>query len=352
MNSLQAATTTPTLKIGITEAGVARTSSDPVIDIDTKFRMVKDSGAYDYYDKTPESQQVVDEYLAASEKYDLPILAGGWFYRLGQDEALLKEKLELSARVGSKVHNTQILWKHKQGHVVTDDEVEDIYLRAYEWGCNVGCLPTFEVHISMWSEDFRRVAAVGQRIEKRGIPFNITLDHSHVIFKIDNPEEQKVFDIDAAVECGDLILDPFESGNVCSQWIENGWVRHAHARAAIPNNPKNTAAQHANGKYGRGVQYPFIRPNADEYIAPWDERELEPWKEVIRQLFVYHSTTPGSALGQISTEFIPGVDYGAGHGYSLFENSVACARWMRDLWQNINTKQVDAAGIAGLNTQR
>lgn len=338
MTDAQDLVTPPMLKIGITEAGITNTSADPAIDIDTKFHMVKESSAYDYYDKTPESIDVVDSYLAASEKYDLPILAGGWFYRLGQDEHLLKEKLELSARVGSKVHNTQILWKHKQGHVVTDAEVEDIYLRAYEWGSSVGCLPTFEVHISMWSEDFRRVAAVGKRIEQRGIPFRITLDHSHVIFKIDNPEEQAVFDIDNAINNGDLILDPFASGNVCSEWIENGWVQHAHARAAIPNNPKNTAAKHANGKYGRGVQYPFIEPEPNEYIAPWDESKLEPWKEVVRQLFVYHATTPNSPLGQISTEFIPGVDYGAGHGYSIFDNSVACAQWMRSLWQDINRR--------------
>lgn len=34
-----------------------------------------------------------------------------------------------------------------------------------------------------------------------------------------------------------------------------------------------------------------------------------------------------SRLGQISTEFIAAPDYGAGHGYPIFDQSVACARW-------------------------
>lgn len=327
------------LMLGITEAGVMHTDADPPFDLDTRFRMVKEAGVYDYYDKTPESRAQVPAYLAASEKYDLPILAGGWYYRLGQDEDLLREKLSISAEVGSRVHNTQILWKHKQGHVVTNDEIEDIYLRAYEWGDAVGCLPTFEVHIHMWSEDFLRVSEVGERIERRGIPFRITLDHSHVIFKIDNVEEQKVFDIDREIKTGNLVLDPFKDGDVCGDWISRNWVGHAHARAAIPNNPRNTAASHPNGKEGRGVQYPFIEPQPGQYVEDWDPDKLAPWKEVVRKLLVHHAATEHAALGQISTEFIPGIDYGAGHGYSIFDNSVACAQWIRELMDSPSITQ-------------
>jgi hypothetical protein len=46
--------------------------------------MVKESGLYDYFDKTPYSNNV-NEYLRLSEKYELPILAGGWFYVFGRD---------------------------------------------------------------------------------------------------------------------------------------------------------------------------------------------------------------------------------------------------------------------------
>lgn len=41
------------LLIGIKESGVMHTDSDPLISLDTKFQMVKESGVYDYFDKTP-----------------------------------------------------------------------------------------------------------------------------------------------------------------------------------------------------------------------------------------------------------------------------------------------------------
>ena len=323
------------LQIGITERGIMHTDQDPEFDLDNRFRMVKESGVYDYYDKTPEDPGQLEAYLEASQRYDLPVRAGGWFYMLGRDESLLKEKLELSAQLGSRVHNTQILSRHADGHLVTNDEIIEIYLRAEEWGEACGCFPTFEVHINMWSEDFRRVSVVADAVESRGVPYRMTLDHSHVIFKIDNPVEQEVFDIRSAVEAGELVLDPFTEGSICDEWIQRGLVHHCHARSAVPNNPKNIFYEADNGKPGRGVQYPFIKPNEGEYVAPWEEAKLEPWKKVIQQLLEYHAANRDSPLGQISTEFIPGPDYGAGHGYSIFENSVACARWLRETWEAV-----------------
>ena len=69
--------------------------------------MVKESGVYDYFDKTPPTEEI-NKYIKLSEKYDLPILAGGWFYVLGRDEILLEENLKKGAALGSRVHNTQI----------------------------------------------------------------------------------------------------------------------------------------------------------------------------------------------------------------------------------------------------
>ena len=322
------------LKFGITEGGVLHTDRDPPIDLDTRFRMVAEAGVFDYYDKTPESIDQEAAYQAASEKYGLPIRAGGWFYTLGRDEDLLRQKLASSARLGARVHNTQIRTEHASGRPVSNDEVTDIYLRAYEWGQRCGCMPSFEVHINMWSEDFRRVEQVADQVERHGIPFHMTLDHSHVIFKIDNPAEQEIGDIRGDVESGALVLDPFKPDSICQRWIERGLVLHCHARAAVPANPVNTWGQHPDGSVGRGVQYPFIEPAPGQYLAPWDERRLEPWKEVVRQLLDYHATHEHSVLGQISTEFIPNPDYGAGHGYSIFENSVACAHWLRETWAN------------------
>ena len=81
------------LILGITEKGILYKDQHRVIDLDTRFRMVKESGIFDYYDKTPEDPSLLDDYLRASEKYDIPVLAGGWTYQLGSDEQLFKDKL-------------------------------------------------------------------------------------------------------------------------------------------------------------------------------------------------------------------------------------------------------------------
>jgi len=176
------------------------------------------------------------------------------------------------------------------------------------------------------------VEQVAALVAARGVPFYMTLDHSHVIFKIDNPEEQKVQDMKADVDSGALILDPSRPGNVAKKWIDANFVHHAHARAAVPANPINVWAKHPDGRFGRGIQYPFMRPNPGEYVADWDEAKLEPWKQVVRDLLAHHATQANSPIGQISCEHIPAIDYGAGHKYSIFENNVACARWIREEW--------------------
>lgn len=320
------------LAIGITEKGVCHTGGEGEFDLDTRFRMVREAGVYDYYDKTPESPDQVDDYIRCSEKYDLPVRAGGWFYTLGRDEALLEQNLRIGARLGSKAHNTQILMRHADGHLVTNEEVAAAYMRAYEIGEAVGCFPTFEVHVNMWSEHFGRVSEVAALVEARGVPYRMTLDHSHVIFKIDNPAEQEVLDMRPDVESGRVVLDPYKDGNVCDEWIAKGYVWHCHARAAVPNNPKNIWGKHPDGSVGRGIQYPFVRPKPGEYHSDWDESRLEPWKEVMRRLLAHHAAHEDSPLGQISTEFIPGPDYGMGAKYSIFEHSVACAKWIKETW--------------------
>jgi len=181
----------------------------------------------------------------------------------------------------------------------------------------------------MWSEDFRRIVQVADLVETRGVPFKMTLDHSHVIFKIDNEAEYAMFRLAEALADGSVILDPDIPGNVCEQWIHRGFVHHCHARAAVPDNPRNTFAQDHKGRSGRGVQYPFIEPGEGEYVAKWEESRLDPWKKVIRQLLTHRASTENSPLRTISTEFIPFPDYGGGHKYSIWDNSVACARWLR-----------------------
>jgi len=328
------------LLFGIQTNGIKHTHADPMPDIDTRFSMVRDAGVFDYVDKTPDSDQI-EEFLKARDKYGLPVRAGGWFYALGADETLLEQNLRTGRELGSLVHNTQIKMLHAMGHPVTDEEVTEAYLRATELGDTYGCVPCFEVHVNMWSEDFTRVSAVGRMVEARGVEFNLTLDHSHVIFKIDNPDEQAIFDTDKKIASGELILDPFQKGNVIAEWVTAGWVRHCHARAAVPNNPKNNAARHPDGHVGRGIQYPFKKPRPGDYHADWHEEALEPWKEGIRILMRHHARDPNGKLGQISTEFIPNTDYGEGCRYSLFEQGIACVEWMRGTWEQI---KLEAAG--------
>ena len=322
------------LPIGIQTNGIKHAHDDPMPDVDTRFRMVKECGAFDYVDKTPDPDQI-DDFIRAREKYDLPVRGGGWFYTLGRDESLLEKNLELAGRLGSLVHNVQILYDDAAGRPVSNQDVIDIYKRAYEWGERTGVIPCFEVHVNMWSEEFHRIAEVGDAIETEGIPFNMTLDHSHVIFKIDNPEEQAMFGLAESLAAGDVVIDPYDPNCVTHQWISSGWVAHCHARAAVPNNPKNTPAIGDDGQCGRGIQYPFRQPAEGEYHAVWDESRLDPWKEVVRDLMRYHATHDDSRLGQISTEFIPNLDYGEKCKYSLFEHSIACAQWMRSTWREL-----------------
>lgn len=313
-------------------AGGATHQDTNIPDITTKVRMVKEAGVFDYIDRTPPDEEFAD-LLKASERVDLPVLAGGWFYMLGRDESLFEVNIRKARLLGSKVHNVQVLTHHADGHVVTNQEVADFYLRANDIGAHNGVAPCFEVHVNMWSEHLGRVEQVAALVMQRGVPFRLTLDHSHVIFKIDNPKEQLVQNMKADIDAGQLILDPSRPGNVAKRWIDANFVHHAHARCAVPANPVNTWARHPNGSFGRGIQYPFVRPRPGEYVEDaWDEDRIAPWKRVVHDLLAHHATRDDSPIRQISCEHIPAVDYGAGHKYSIFEQNVACAQWIRAQW--------------------
>jgi len=320
------------LPVGIQANGIRHRSDDPPPGILEQFMMVRDSGLFDYVEKTPAPDEV-DGYLRAAERSGIPLRCGGWYYTLGRDETLLRDHIRLAGRCGMALHNIQVLAADAEGRPVDDARLVEIYLQAREWALDCEVDIAFEVHVNMWSEDFRRVSPVARAVEARGVPFRLTLDHSHVIFKIDHPEEQEVSGIRADVEAGRLILDPEVPGAVTTAWIEANWVAHAHARPVIPNNPRNRAYRDAEGRPGRGIQYPFEAPPAGTFDGPWRGERLAPWKRVVRQLLDWHARTPSSPLGQVTTEYIPGPDYGAGTRYSLFEQSQACAAWLREEWR-------------------
>ena len=336
---------TKRLLFGVVNAGVVHSELDR-LDIATKFQMVRDSGVFDYFDITPPAGQT-QEYAEASEKYGLPITAGGFYYRLGQDEILLRDHLRACATLGTLVHNIQIITEDSDMRMVTNEQVAALYIEMSELGKSYGVTPCFEVHVNMWSEHFGRVKQVADLVEAKGVKLNLTLDASHIIFKIDNPEELMIQGMNHEVESGSIVLDPFAAGSICQTWIDAGYVRHAHARSAVPNGPKNIWARHPDGRLGRAIQYPFVPPGPGEWHSEWCEVKLDPWKEVFRQLFRYHARNSSSSLATVSTEFIPFPDYGGGAKYSLFEQNVACAAWLRRTWLEEERAAIKAGYPAG-----
>jgi hypothetical protein len=305
--------------------------------IDEQFRLVKESEVFDHFDRLPLPAQV-DEYLRCSVKYNLPIHTATWYYLLGRDEPLLEQNLSIAQRVGAKVHNIMIFTRHADGHVLSNDEIVDSYLRCFDLAGQRGVSPSFELHVNMWNEDFRRVEPVAREVQSRGIPFNFTLDYSHVVFKIENPEEQDISEIRQDVESGSLVLDPFESGNLCDLWLEMGIVLWAQLRPAAPNGPKNIWVHDEAGNPGRGIQYPFFRPSKGEWHSDWYAYKVEPSKEAIRRILRYHLDHPNSPLQYITTEMINLPDYGMNAKYSLIEHNIACAKWIRQTWDELSAQ--------------
>lgn len=338
----------PDLKFGIADAGIQHASDKTVSCIKTKFSMVKDAEVFDYIEATP-TRDMAAEYERCSQQFNIPILAGSRNYILGSQEGELEENLRIGASLGSVVHNTQIFMDHAAGYLVSNDEVMRCFLNAYEFGEKIGCIPTFETHVNMWSEKFSRVIEVADMVKARGAPFGITLDHSHVVFKVNNPIELNVFGVDKLIESGELILDTTHPNNIITQWIDAGLVNHAHARAVAPNNPKNTVAHHPDinnlrsslhpkSTVGRGIQYPFTKPIKDEWHSEWLLDDLEPWKNAMRYLLNYHANNQQSRLQMITAEYIPFTDYGEGSTYSLINNNAACVNWLRNTWQDTLNK--------------
>jgi hypothetical protein len=100
------------LKIGISGPGVLHTDAE-VPDIEAKFRMVAESGAFDYIDRTPLADGV-ESHLQASQRFGIPTLPGGFYYMVGRDEALLERNLMIGRECGSTVHSVQIFTKTPQ----------------------------------------------------------------------------------------------------------------------------------------------------------------------------------------------------------------------------------------------
>jgi hypothetical protein len=336
---------------GAQSSSLAKPVSLDEAPIDEQFQLVKDTGVFDYFDRLP-LRSNIDEYRRAIAKYDLPVRTASWFYRLGQDEALLSANLRIAKEIGAVMHNIMIYTNDATGRAASDDAIVDCYLRTYDEGMKLGVEPAFELHVNMWSEDFRRVTPVAKRVQAQGVPFNFTLDYSHVIFKIDNPAEQDVSGIRADVEAGRLILDPFEPGSILDDWLALGIVRWMQVRSVAPNGPKNLwslynpggnlagqpmANEQPNvpGKPCRGILYPFTKPAPGEWHSHWHAWKLEPTKEFVRKVLRYHRRDPKKRLSFVTTEMINLPDYAHNARFSLIGQNAAIAKFVRAAWDEI-----------------
>ncbi|WP_137918971.1 xylose isomerase [Hydrogenophaga sp. 2FB] len=324
--------------LGCNGRGVVHVEGTPT-SVDEQFRMVKAAGVFDHFDRMPQPGEE-REYLEASQRHGIPIRTGLWWYTAGKDEKLLEKNLRVSMEGGAEFHDVMLHIRHDRGTVVTDDEIVDFYLLAHELGERIGIEIGFENHIYMWSEDPRRIEPIAERIRQEGIPFKFVLDHSHVLIKLDNPEEQDIIGIRDDVESGALIIDPYQDGNVLDRWIATNTVHWLQVRPVSPAGPKNIWAikdnnSYAGGSYGRPCQYPFVRPHPGEWHSQWHAYRVEPAKEIVRRMFRHHRDTPGSPLRYLTADMIDMADYGENAKYSLFDQNVAIARWLRSTWDSI-----------------
>lgn len=323
--------------LGCNGRGAQRSSLDRPVSLDEapiveQFRMVKESGVFDYFDRLP-LRSNLREYVAAVERFDLPVRSASWFYRLGQDEALLSDNLRICREIGASCHNIMTFTNHADGHRLTDAEIVDHYLAVYDEGMALGVEPSFELHVNMWTEEFARIEPVADAVRARGIPFNFTLDYSHVIFKIGQKDELARSAWDQTDGADISALDPFEPNSLCERWLGMNIVRWTQLRTVAPSQPANLWHRTEEGTFARGIQYPILRPEPGEWHSAWHAYALEPSKEAIRKALAYHISHPDSPLRFITTEMINLPDYGLGARYNLFAQNVAAAHFVRSAWK-------------------
>ena len=335
MTATAAPSATTDLPVGINIDGVLDHDGLPWPSAAERFARVKHAGVFDYIEKNFDPTEDISAYLGLSEHLQLPLRVMGGIHLAGRDEDRMAREIGIAGQQGAKVFNCQLFARHADGHTLTDQEVADFFLRAMDHGQRSGALPSFEVHVDMWNEDFRRVDAVGDLLARQGVPLRLTLDHSHLIFKIDQAEELAISGIADDVAAGRLALHPADPRAVYALWLAKGWVVHAHTRAVQTSGRPNPWMSRGDGRPGRGIQYPFVQPEPGTYHQPWHEAELTTWKQAVTQLLSWMRAQPERAPAQVSCEFIPFADYGGGARYSVFAQNVACAQWLRGQWAQL-----------------
>ena len=327
-----APTLPPALQVGINLDGVLVHDGLMTPLAQTRMAWVQHSGAFDYIEKNIDPTEDFAPYFRWVERYGVPISVFGGIFCAGQDEHRMRWGLRTGGQLGAKVFNMQLYARHSDGHVISDRAVADFFLSAMEHGTQSGCLPALEVHVDMWSERFHRIEAVANLLAQSNVALRLTLDHSHLIYKIDNPAELELSGVAAGADGGRSLLAPASPSALYTQWLNAGWVVHAHTRSVATGLPCNPWAKRTRALQGRAIQYPFIAPGAGNFHGDWNADHLHDWKSAVRALLRHMQQQPERAPQRISCEFIPFADYGGGSRYSIWDNNLACAAWLREEW--------------------
>ncbi|WP_336886530.1 xylose isomerase [Hydrogenophaga sp. SL48] len=323
----------PPLPIGINLDGVLVHDGRPTPDTPTRLRWVREAGVFDYIEKNIDPREDFAPYRDWVAEHGVPIGVFGGIFCAGRDEALMHWGLRIGGELGARLFNMQLFARHADGHELNDREVADWFLDAMEHGSAIGCLPSVEVHVDMWNERFHRVEAVGELLARANVPLRLTLDHSHLVFKIGNDEELAASGLQGSADGGRSRLAPSQANSFYRQWLARGWVVHAHTRSVAPGVPGNAAMQRADGRPGRAIQYPFTEPAPGSFHLDWDAQALTTWKDAVLELLAEMKAHPERTPQQISCEFIPFPDYGGGGRYDIWQNNIACARWLQEKWR-------------------
>jgi hypothetical protein len=308
----------------------------------SRFEAVRDAGVFDYINWVP-APNLLAACVSASEKTGIPMLTGNIIVTLGKNDTAISETMHNAQRAGIEMINVMLETYHIDGHELTDAEIIDCFMRFAEAGDSVDISVSFEVHVDCWTEKYKRVTPIAHAILSRGVSFHLTVDYSHVIFKIENAEQQEISGVREDVEAGRVVLDPFERGNLYEEWLALNVVDFAQFRPVVPNNPRNIWGVNPDGTLPRGILYPMVKPAPGEWHSPWHAYKLEACKEGLRTAMRYHLTNPSSPLKYVITEMIPQPDYAMNAPFSLIEQNAACGRWIREQWSQL--KAMYAAGI-------
>lgn len=326
----------PHLPLGINIDGVLIHDGMPALTAAQRFAWVREAGIFDYIEKNIDPNEDFAPYVDLVAEYGVPIGVFGGIFCAGRDEERMRWGLRTGGTLGARVFNMQLFARHANGQALSDQQVVDWFLDAMEHGTASGCLPSMEVHVDMWNECFRRVDTVGELLARRGVALRLTLDHSHLLFKIGNPQELALSGLQDAPEGARALLAPGQASTLYDHWLEEGWVVHAHTRSVAPGLQGNAAMQRSPGVPGRAIQYPFVAPAPGTFHAAWAPACLEDWMQAVRDLLAWMQRAPGRTPAQISCEFIPFPDYGGGGRYSIWENNLACAAWLRAEWVKLH----------------